>query len=92
MRATTYRGPGELCLDGEAVSSEWRDRRLEAVDGLSGMRRRGLGEDAWTRVKRRLRAELGEDVFMSWLARLENWLMALSTGRAIASGTSACRK
>jgi chromosomal replication initiator protein len=30
-----------------------------------------LGEDAWTRVKRRLRAELGEDVFMSWLARLE---------------------
>ncbi|WP_430395032.1 chromosomal replication initiator protein DnaA [Enterovirga aerilata] len=31
----------------------------------------GLGEDAWTRVKRRLRAELGEDVFMSWLARLE---------------------
>ena len=30
-----------------------------------------MGEDAWTRVKRRLRAELGEDVFMSWLARLE---------------------
>ena len=30
-----------------------------------------LGEDAWSRVKRRLRAELGEDVFMSWLARLE---------------------
>ena len=28
-------------------------------------------EDAWTRVKRRLRAELGEDVFSSWLARLE---------------------
>ena len=30
-----------------------------------------MGEDAWTRVKRRLRAELGEDVFTSWLARLE---------------------
>ena len=30
-----------------------------------------MGEDAWTRVKRRLRAELGDDVFMSWLARLE---------------------
>ena len=30
-----------------------------------------LAEDAWTRVKRRLRAELGEDVFTSWLARLE---------------------
>ncbi|KQQ25413.1 chromosomal replication initiation protein [Methylobacterium sp. Leaf123] len=26
---------------------------------------------AWTRVKRRLRAELGEDVFASWFARLE---------------------
>jgi len=30
-----------------------------------------LGEDAWTRVKRRLRAELGDDVYSSWLARLE---------------------
>ncbi len=30
-----------------------------------------MGDDAWTRVKRRLRAELGEDVFTSWLARLE---------------------
>ena len=27
--------------------------------------------DGWARVKRRLRAELGEDVFTSWLARLE---------------------
>ena len=27
--------------------------------------------DAWARVKRRLRAEVGEDVFTSWLARLE---------------------
>ncbi|TXN61253.1 chromosomal replication initiator protein DnaA, partial [Methylobacterium sp. WL18] len=26
---------------------------------------------AWARVKRRLRAELGEDVFASWFARLE---------------------
>ena len=26
---------------------------------------------AWGRVKRRLRAELGEDVFASWFARLE---------------------
>jgi chromosomal replication initiator protein len=34
-----------------------------------------VGEPAdseiWTRVKRRLRAELGEDVFTSWFARLE---------------------
>ena len=27
--------------------------------------------ETWTRVKRRLRAELGEDVFASWFARLE---------------------
>jgi chromosomal replication initiator protein len=27
--------------------------------------------EAWSRVKRRLRAELGEDVFTSWFARLE---------------------
>ena len=30
-----------------------------------------MAENAWVRVKRRLRAELGEDVFTSWLARLE---------------------
>lgn len=28
-------------------------------------------QDAWDRVKRRLRAELGEDVFSSWFGRLE---------------------
>ena len=36
--------------------------------------RSGGGPDygsAWARVKRRLRAELGEDVFASWFARLE---------------------
>jgi len=27
--------------------------------------------EVWNRVKRRLRAELGEDVFTSWFARLE---------------------
>ena len=27
--------------------------------------------DVWARVKRRLRAELGEDVFASWFGRLE---------------------
>jgi chromosomal replication initiator protein len=29
------------------------------------------GAETWARVKRRLRAELGEDVFASWFARLE---------------------
>ena len=28
-------------------------------------------QDAWERVRRRLRAELGEDVFSSWFGRLE---------------------
>lgn len=35
---------------------------------------------AWARVKRRLRAELGEDVFASWFARLE--LLEVSGGTA----------
>jgi chromosomal replication initiator protein len=36
------------------------------------MRSDGGGHaEAWARVKRRLRAELGEDVFASWFARLE---------------------
>lgn len=30
-----------------------------------------MGNDAWTRVKKRLRAELGEDVFTSWFARVD---------------------
>ncbi|HVL72091.1 MAG TPA: chromosomal replication initiator protein DnaA [Beijerinckiaceae bacterium] len=36
--------------------------------------------ETWSRVKRRLRAELGEDVFTSWFARLE--LAAVSGGCA----------
>jgi len=44
------------------------------ADGGDGGRNAGTAEDfpaAWARVKRRLRAELGEDVFASWFARLE---------------------
>ncbi len=36
---------------------------------------------AWARVKRRLRAELGEDVFASWFARLELEGVASGAGR-----------
>ncbi|MCX4198908.1 chromosomal replication initiator protein DnaA, partial [Methylobacterium organophilum] len=36
---------------------------------------------AWARVKRRLRAELGEDVFASWFARLELETVAGGTAR-----------
>lgn len=44
------------------------------ADGGENGRNGGGGNDvqaAWARVKRRLRAELGEDVFASWFARLE---------------------
>ena len=44
----------------------------------------GSGSDyapAWARVKRRLRAELGEDVFASWFARLELEEVASGTAR-----------
>ncbi len=50
-----------------------------AETGMSGV----SGPDtvaAWARVKRRLRAELGEDVFASWFARLE--LLDVSAGTA----------
>ncbi len=33
--------------------------------------RPGRSDEAWSRVSRRLRAELGEEVFSSWFARLE---------------------
>jgi chromosomal replication initiator protein len=36
---------------------------------------------AWSRVKRRLRAELGEDVFASWFARLELESVSGGVGR-----------
>ncbi|NEU11011.1 chromosomal replication initiator protein DnaA [Methylobacterium sp. BTF04] len=51
-----------------------------AETGMSGV----SGPDtvaAWARVKRRLRAELGEDVFASWFARLELLDVSGSTAR-----------
>ncbi|WP_299566089.1 chromosomal replication initiator protein DnaA [Enterovirga sp.] len=63
------RGAGQRAAEGEV---EGRARQET-----------GVAEDAWTRVKRRLRAELGEDVFSSWLARLE--LDQLADGKAVLS-------
>ncbi|MFN3673752.1 MAG: DnaA N-terminal domain-containing protein, partial [Bosea sp. (in: a-proteobacteria)] len=40
----------------------------------------GSAAEAWDRVRRRLRAELGEDVFSSWFARVE--LAAVTGGVA----------
>ncbi|KQP06755.1 chromosomal replication initiation protein [Methylobacterium sp. Leaf99] len=51
-----------------------------AETGMSGV----SGTDpvaAWARVKRRLRAELGEDVFASWFARLELLEVSGATAR-----------
>lgn len=51
--------------------------------GADGARQGGSSADAaeaWGRVRRRLRAELGEDVFTSWFARLE--LEAVADGCA----------
>jgi chromosomal replication initiator protein len=42
--------------------------KVEAVDDQSTLR---SDNEAWDRVRRRLRAELGEDVFSSWFGRLE---------------------
>ena len=50
------------------------DGNVAGDDGNGNGRNGGTGSEipaAWARVKRRLRAELGEDVFASWFARLE---------------------
>ena len=40
-----------------------------SLQGLPAAETAGI--DHWTRVKKRLRAELGEDVFTSWFARVD---------------------
>lgn len=49
------------------------DHRTYAASNESGMEASGeqAAPDVWARVKRRLRAELGEDIFASWFGRLE---------------------
>ena len=56
------------------------DHASSTHEGATNGKGSGVAEDAWKRVKRRLRAELGEDVFSSWLARLE--LDAMHEGSA----------
>jgi chromosomal replication initiator protein len=50
-------------------SEEQRARAVPSEDPDASDRTSAL--DIWSRVKRRLRAELGEDVFASWFGRLE---------------------
>jgi chromosomal replication initiator protein len=49
------------------------DHRAFSAAGESGISASGEQppSDVWARVKRRLRAELGEDIFASWFGRLE---------------------
>lgn len=49
------------------------DHRTYAAPNESGIEASGeqSAADIWARVKRRLRAELGEDIFASWFGRLE---------------------
>src|SRR5690349_24900317 len=49
------------------------DHRTYAAPNESGIEASGeqSAPDIWARVKRRLRAELGEDIFASWFGRLE---------------------
>ena len=49
------------------------DHRTFAAPSENGKEAPGeqTASDVWARVKRRLRAELGEDVFASWFGRLE---------------------
>ena len=54
-----------------AARAYWSQGDVSAMDEAAA---------AWARVKRRLRAEVGEDVYTSWLARLE--LAGLDEGHA----------
>src|SRR3954454_17477842 len=49
------------------------DHRTHSASNEGGVEMSGPqgAAEIWARVKRRLRAELGEDVFASWFARLE---------------------
>ena len=47
------------------------DMYLRAKWGAKGEAMANTDQDQWSRVKGRLRAEVGEDIFSSWFARME---------------------
>ena len=51
-------------------SEDHRAYAAASESGVAGAADQGAAE-TWARVKRRLRAELGEDIFASWFGRLE---------------------
>lgn len=57
--------------DGESAGAFNALDALSCPDGDDAAESELTPETAWPRVKRRLRAELGEDVFASWFGRLE---------------------
>jgi chromosomal replication initiator protein len=62
------------------------NRRADSAGGsgaANGAEKSDANQDAWTRICRRLRSELGEDVFSSWFGRLE--LDGISDGIAYLS-------
>ena len=73
MRRMTTGEPAAAAIpDGETV------RAIEAkvagrsggADREAGLMAEGANSDKWSRVKQRLRTELGEDVFNSWFGRV----------------------
>lgn len=62
-------GRGEGAI---AIFDDQNSEREPADDESAAVRSSGRADvETWARVKRRLRAELGEDVYTSWFARLE---------------------
>ena len=62
-----------MALRGGNLMFRSEDHRAYAAaseSGVAGAADQGAAE-TWARVKRRLRAELGEDIFSSWFGRLE---------------------
>ncbi|HEY8564813.1 MAG TPA: chromosomal replication initiator protein DnaA [Beijerinckiaceae bacterium] len=60
----------ERDVEAEMAATDRAERPVPATDGAAD-EATASARETWTRVKRRLRAELGEDVFTSWFARLE---------------------
>lgn len=54
-----------------AKTSLQADSGRSEVNASAPLASSGLDTDAWERVRRRLRAELGDDVFSSWFQRVE---------------------
>lgn len=66
--ASAQRGAG---LDSSPLRAAQDSHEPQHPNGQDPVACENETREAWARVKRRLRAELGEDVYTSWFARLE---------------------